>query len=130
MAGMGRSISVVGGRAVSLLLLIAIGACNSVSPFAGNWEGKRSLDFVPNTDPSIQYTASRVELTVSPDGRFTLVDRSLPLEGQIEPDGTLRIEQMNGRPAEVKAPAKLSRQGDSLRLVFEGSIELRQMSPK
>jgi hypothetical protein len=120
----------VGGRAVSLLLLIAIGACNSVSPFAGNWEGKRSLDFVPNTDPSIQYTASRVQLTVSPDGRFTLVDRSLPLEGQIEPDGTLRIEQMNGRPAEVKAPAKLSRQGDSLRLVFEGSIELRQMSPK
>jgi len=130
MAGMGRSISVASGRALPLLLVLAFGACNSVSPFAGKWEGKRRLEFLPNTDPSIQYTASRVELTVTPEGRFTLVDRSLPLEGQVEPNGTLKFEQMNGRDAEVKAPAALSRHGDAIVLEFEGSIKLRQVTPK
>ncbi len=130
MAGMRRSISVAAGLALPVLLLFSGAGCNYVSPFAGKWEGKRNLEFVPNTDPSIQYTAARVDLTVTQDGRFTLIDRSLPLEGSVQHDGTLMFEQMNGRPAEVNASAKLARKGDGLVLEFEGSINLRSMSPK
>jgi uncharacterized protein YbjT (DUF2867 family) len=117
-------------------VLAALVGCSSPASFVGKWEGKQSLSLTPGTDIYMRTTLERVALTVTPNGRFTLVLQGLPVAGRLDVDGNtaqLQADTRAGLPAapEVVGKITLETNGDIRLSVGEGKgISLHQIPDK
>ena len=114
-------------------VLLTLAGCSSPASFVGKWEGKQSLSLTPGTDIYMRTTLERVALTVTPNGRFTLVVQGLPVAGRLDVDGNtaqLRADTRAGMPAarEVVGKITLETNGEIRLSVGEGkAISLHQI---
>jgi hypothetical protein len=94
--------------AVALLLLFWM-PCSHGHTFEydGKWEARRILDARPGADPEIVLQASRVILTIKPNGTFDLTDAGFSHSGTYSVEGDhaiLTITTVLGQPMSRQAP--------------------------
>ena len=117
-------------------VLAALAGCSSPPSFVGKWEGKQSLSLTPGTDIYMRTTLERVDLTITPNGRFTLVVQGLPVAGKLELDNDgaqLRADTRAGLPAASEVVGKITLQSPGQLQLSVGagpSIKLLQIAEK
>jgi uncharacterized protein YbjT (DUF2867 family) len=115
-------------------VLAALVGCSSPASFVGKWEGKQSLSLTPGTDIYMRTTLERVALTVTPNGRFTLVVQGFPVAGRLDVDGDtaqLEADTRAGLPAAPELVGNLAFQpSGKIHLTLKGGkvVKLLQVA--
>ena len=74
-------------RSISFgLLLLALG-CSAPSTWTGTWVGYRSIKAGPGQDPNVARQISKVAVRLHKNGRFELVEGTMPQEGFFKLEG-------------------------------------------
>jgi len=131
MSGIPKSIAIQAcAFCASIAVAVLVGqGCHLTSPYKGVWKGvRRDLKFRPEADPALVNSAKAVVLVIAADGRFEMIDRSLPTTGTVNPDGTLNITTINERAVLTKIPARVIGKGGKLVLEYDGTVELEPQS--
>jgi len=106
--------------------LLASAGCGPRYAYAGKWTAERNLELPHGADRSALTSLNRVTLEILTEGKFTLWDMSLPIEGEMdlaEKSQKLDIRYVAGRPTDRRnAGANLSY---SLTWIDSNSLELR-----
>lgn len=83
-----------------IALLFALAGCGPSYDWTGQWVGNRNLQTKPGDNPAIAYTIGKVDLTIQPSGRFTLIEGGVPKTG---------IATFRGRRAELRIETYMDR---------------------
>lgn len=109
-------------------ILVLVAGCSPSFDWSGSWTGNRNLPTKPGQNPSIAYTIGKVDLTIEPSGRFTLIEGGVPKTGTAslsDQKAELRIETYMDRPiARLGSGAEAMNQPVILRAQKDGSITL------
>lgn len=117
------------GRIIAFLAVASSFGCNSYPLPIGTWKGVRKLSVTAGTDPVVQSTLARVELTIKANGRFDLFDHGLPMSGSVQTNGkalTLYVDSIMNRPASrtTGAPSPFT-----VRTISTTDLELSDLTP-
>ncbi len=79
--------------ATAAIVVAALTGCevNEARHHVGKWKGRRKVTVPEGADPRVGATLEIVELEVKENGRFTLLNLGIPLEGT--------VGKQNGKPA-------------------------------
>lgn len=90
----------VGKRLAAASLAVALVGCGGGFNYSGTWIGRREVKVPAGADETIYNTFSKVELTVSADGEFELMESALPKSGKLITTGNgarLKVEYIFGK---------------------------------
>jgi hypothetical protein len=95
-----------------LASVVMLGGCTSGLrvDYRGTWEGRRELTLDPSTAPDVATSLQQVVLVIDDQGRFDLLDRGVPRQGNIASTANgLRLEidrvmglRLESQPADVR----------------------------
>ncbi len=116
---------------VAMVVLFGPGCARSLS-LEGHWVGQATVVGRPGADPDIIRSAGKVDLTIAPNGRFTLFSDGLPHRGSVEyltTGATLHFEETLDRADITPDSARVSAKGSEKLEYVHGSetVELNRL---
>lgn len=89
--------------------LLLLAGCNSSPRFdyVGTWIGRREVKGQPGADPDVLRSIGKIEIRISPNGRFSAFVSPYSMEGTLERTSTgaaLPVDKLMGRGIERHPP--------------------------
>jgi len=101
---------------------VLMAGCQSSANLAGQWAGMRESRGVPIEDPVLDASARKVRLNIESNGKFTLADGGIPMEGDIAGEN-LDVRRVLNREIPIEARPKYTIKRDGEGLIFSDGKE-------